>query len=231
MTDSPAAQLRATLSQEEIAELQTLGITVNFAAGTVLFTEGETTTHAILIKEGHVKVVSAGPHGQDVVLATRGPGEMVGEMAPLDGRPRSATVVASTPVEGAIVSAELFNTFLERHPRVMRFLLIQITQRLRDADHRRVDLATLPVVARVATTLLEMAGADALDAGHAGSYTVPDISQVELAGHVGASREGVAKVLRELRAKNMITTGRRSITINDVEALRGVARRNVEEDH
>ncbi|WP_327646861.1 Crp/Fnr family transcriptional regulator [Micromonospora zamorensis] len=230
MTDSPAAQLRAALSHEEVAELQTLGIPVNFAAGTVLFAEGETTTHAILIKDGQVKVVSAGPHGQDVVLATRGPGEVVGEMAPLDGRPRSATVVAITPVSAAIVSAELFNAFLERHPRVMRFLLIQITQRLRDADHRRVDLATLPVVARVAATLLEMAGAAGVDGSRTDPYVVPDISQVELAEYVGASREGVAKALRELRAKRMISTGRRAITINDAEALRVVASGHVEDD-
>ncbi|MEU4435809.1 Crp/Fnr family transcriptional regulator [Micromonospora chalcea] len=231
MTDSPAAQLRAALSPEEIADLQTLGIPVNFATGTILFAEGETTTHAILIKEGHVKVVSAGPHGQEVVLATRGPGEVVGEMAPLDGQPRSATVIASTPVEGAIVSAELFTAFLERHPRVMRFLLIQIMQRLRDADHGRVDLATLPVVARVAAALLEMSGDVNLGRVRTETPTVPDISQVELAAHVGASRESITKALRALRARRVISTGRRTIIIHDVEALSAIARGDVEGDH
>ncbi|WP_088998254.1 Crp/Fnr family transcriptional regulator [Micromonospora echinofusca] len=227
MTDSPVDQLRAALSAEERAELQQLGIPVNLAAGTVLFSEGDTTTHAVLIKEGQVKVVSTGPQGQEVVLATRGPSEVVGEMAPLDGRPRSATVVAVTPVEGAIVSADLFNAFLDRHPRVMRFLLLQVAQRLRDADHRRVDLATLTVGARVAATLLELAGLDPRNPDQAEAHPIPDISQTELAGYVGASREAVAKVLRELRTKKIITTGRRSIVIDDVPALAALTRMNM----
>ncbi|WP_194822724.1 Crp/Fnr family transcriptional regulator [Micromonospora sp. S-DT3-3-22] len=209
-----------------MAELQHLGIPVNLAPGTVVFTEGETTTHAVLIKEGHVKVISAGPQGQEIVLATRGPGEVVGEMSPVDGRPRSATVVAVTPVAGSIVSAEIFNAFLDRHPRVMRFLLLQTTQRLRDADHRRVDLATLTVSARVAATLLEMAGIDPRAPDPSSTHPIPDISQVELAGYVGASREAVAKVLRDLRTKKIIQTARRSIIIDDVPALRALASGN-----
>ncbi|WP_431973274.1 Crp/Fnr family transcriptional regulator [Micromonospora haikouensis] len=227
MTDSPVAQLRAALSAEEMTELQQLGIPVNLASGTVVFSEGDTTTHAVLIKEGQVKVVSSGPHGQEVVLATRGPGEVVGEMAPIDGRPRSATVVAVTPVEGSIVSAEAFNDFLDRHPRVMRFLLLQITQRLRDADHRRVDLATLTVGARVAATLLELAGLDPRNPEPGKAHPIPDISQVELAGYVGASREAVAKVLRDLRTRKIIKTGRRSIIVDDVPALHALTRGNM----
>jgi CRP/FNR family cyclic AMP-dependent transcriptional regulator len=226
VTNSPAAQLRAELSAEEMAELQRLGIPVNLAPGTVVFSEGDTTTHAVLIKQGQVKVVSAGAHGQEVVLATRGPGEVVGEMAPIDGRPRSATVVAVAPVEGSIVSAEVFNSFLDRHPRVMRFLLLQIMQRLRDADHRRVDLATLTVGARVAATLLELAGLDPRNPEPGKSHPIPDISQVELAGYVGASREAVAKVLRDLRTRKIIKTARRSITIEDVPALQALTSGN-----
>ncbi|MBY8871829.1 Crp/Fnr family transcriptional regulator [Micromonospora sp. PLK6-60] len=224
MVDSQVAQLRAALSRDEIAELERLGIPVDLAPGTVLFAEGDTTTHAVLIRHGQVKVVSTGPHGQEVVLATRGPGEVVGEMAPLDHRPRSATVVAVTPVQAAIVSDDTFNDFLDTHPRVMRFLLQQVVQRLRDSDHGRVDLATLTVAARVAATLLELAVRSPASAhSEAEKYMVPDISQTELAGYVGASREAVAKVLRDFRSKGMITTARRAITIDDAAALRAIS--------
>ncbi|MEH1123703.1 Crp/Fnr family transcriptional regulator [Micromonospora sp. CPCC 206061] len=214
----------AAFSPEEIAALQALGIPVTMQPGNVLFAEGERTDHAVLLNRGRVKITSTGSNGQEVVLAVRGPGEIVGEMAPLDRRPRSATVVAITPVEVSIVRADDFNNFLNEHPRVMRSLLTQVIRRLRDADHRRVELATTSVMARVASRLLELASVDSEDEDHSGLSPVPAMSQSDLASLVGASREAVSKVLRTLRSSGIISTHYRSIEIKDLDALRGLAR-------
>ncbi|RKN48413.1 Crp/Fnr family transcriptional regulator [Micromonospora endolithica] len=223
--NAPAGdQLRAALSAEEIAELNELGIPVTFQPGAVIFKEGERSNHAVLIKRGHVKVVSATHADQELVLAMRGPNEVVGEMAPLDGRPRSATVVAATPVEAAIVSAEDFNTFLDAHPRVLRFLLTQIMQRLREADHGRVDLATLSVTARVAACLLELGEVEAgQDATEESAPVVVRVSQNDISAYVGATREAVAKAMGSLRRDGLIKTGYRQIRVINREALAALA--------
>ncbi|MEV4768371.1 Crp/Fnr family transcriptional regulator [Micromonospora humida] len=218
MSTAPDLRLAAMLQPEERAALHAAGIPIRYDVGATLFSEGEQTDHVVLIKAGRVKVVSAGHGGQEVILGIRGPGDMVGEMSPIDGASRSATAVAITPVEASVVRAGDFKAFLLGHPHVQWLLLVQMAGRLRDADRRRVDIVTTGVASRVARCLLDLARADVDNVGRP-TPLVSDVSQQEIAALVGASREAVSKALQGFRLGGLIELARRHVAIIDPEGL------------
>jgi CRP-like cAMP-binding protein len=122
-------------------------------------------------------------------------------------------------VEVRAIPGADFRRFLERHPRVTEILLRSVISRLRLADRQRVDFASLDVTGRVARSLTELADAHGERVEGGVRITLP-ISQEELAGWTGASREAVAKSLHLLRELGWITTDRRSITLLDLGELR-----------
>jgi CRP-like cAMP-binding protein len=168
-----------------------------------------------------VKVSSHTAGGSEVVLAVRGPGALIGEMAAFSGLPRSAAVTALEPVEG--IAVHDFAAFLRGHGRIAVLLLELITGKLRDADRKRIEYGAFDTTGRVATRLLELAERYGEPAGGGVRVALP-LSQDELAGWTGSSREAVSKALRSLRDRGLIETGRRKVVIHDVEGLRRRAR-------
>ena len=112
-----------------------------------------------------------------------------------------------------------FRAFLQRHPRVALLLLEMLSWRLRDADRKRVEYAAFDSVGRVASRLVELAGEHGVTKGGGVEITLP-LSQEELAGWTGSSREAVSKALHTLRELGWVKTDRRRITVLDIEALR-----------
>ncbi|MET9343773.1 MULTISPECIES: Crp/Fnr family transcriptional regulator [unclassified Nonomuraea] len=216
-----AGEFLSMLTPDETEALKAAGRPRRWERGEVLMTEGDTSDWVLLLLEGRVKVSSHTSGGTEVVLAVRGPGGLIGDMSAIDGSPRSATVTALEPVAGVVVRD--FAGFLRAHGRVAVLLMQLVTGRLRDADRKRVEYGAFDTTGRVATRLVELAERYGEQTSTGLRVALP-LSQDELAGWTGASREAVSKALRTLRDRGLIETGRRRVVIHDLEGLRKRAR-------
>jgi CRP-like cAMP-binding protein len=194
-----------------------------YRAGERLFDEGDESDHVILIRQGQVKISSFSPAGYEAVLAVRSAGEIVGESSALDGRPRSSRVVALDDVDGVVISGDRFRAFLRANPDVALELLSYVVARLREADRRRVEFGAYDVAGRVARLLLDLADRFGSPGPNGNGTTITvALSQYDLAGATGSSREAVARALRRLRENGGIVIQRRRITVLRPDALREV---------
>jgi CRP/FNR family transcriptional regulator, cyclic AMP receptor protein len=221
MDDSDAApeEFLAQLSQADRAALTERARTRRWPAGASLFLEGELSSSVVVVVSGRVKVFSLTDQGEEVVLAVRGPGSLLGELSAVDGAPRSASVAALEPVVALVVPTPAFIDYLTSRGTAAMVLIRLITERLRDSDRKRAEFAAFDTAARVARRLVELAERFGERDEHGVRITVA-LSQDELAGWVGASREAVAKALRVLRERGYLTTGRRTMTVLDLDGLR-----------
>jgi CRP/FNR family transcriptional regulator, cyclic AMP receptor protein len=173
----------------------------------------------VVVLEGHVKLVAYGADRREVVLAIRGPGELIGEMAALAGQRRTATVIAVDDVQVGYLTADELRGFLVAHPDVALVLIRMLVRRLSEADRDRVDLATQDSVGMVAKRLVELATEHGKRVDE-GTLIEFSLTQDELASWTGATRETVSRALRLMRRVGWIATDHRSITVLDLPALR-----------
>jgi CRP/FNR family cyclic AMP-dependent transcriptional regulator len=131
------------LGPAELADLLARGTERTFARGRPLMHEGQVPDRVLLLREGTVKVFATTPTGKEVILAVRGPGELVGELAALAGAERSASVVAIERVRAVVIRQDAFQAFLLAQPAAALTLLGVLAGRLRDADAKRAELAGL----------------------------------------------------------------------------------------
>jgi CRP/FNR family transcriptional regulator, cyclic AMP receptor protein len=211
------------LTAEEVTDLRARGRVRRFPRGATLFQEGDRSETVGYVLRGRVKVSTFTDDGAEIVLALPAAGELLGELSAIDGQARSANVTALEPVEAVIVTAEAFRAFIADHPRFALELLRLLSRRLRDSDRKRVEFGAFDTTGRVALRLLELADRFGTANGSGVDITLA-LTQDELAGWVGASREGVSKALRTLRERGLVETGRRRIHVRDVTALRRWAR-------
>lgn len=187
--------------------------------GMVLFAEGDASSRVVLVLNGRAKVSTFSAEGQETVLGYRGPGDVLGELSALDGQPHLATVTIVEPVEALAVTSERFVAALETEPRVALALLRVLVGRLRDADHTRADYTALDVVGRTARRLVELAERYGREVDGEVVIDLP-ISQRELAGWVGSSREAVNKALALLVDRGLVRADHRRLTVLDLEGIR-----------
>jgi CRP/FNR family transcriptional regulator, cyclic AMP receptor protein len=223
--DPPADPFGAALDEPGRRRFATLGRVRRYAAGATLFVEGDRGANVLVIRSGRVKVTKVTPEGHELVLALRGPGALVGELASLDEarRGRSATVSALVAVQAQVIANDDFTDFLEQHPKALLALTRIIIGRLHDADRRRAEFGTYDTLGRLARVLAELAAGSGLVTDE-GVRLEPALAQHELAGLVGASRESVVRALGELRRRGMVETGRRRLIVRDAAALAELAR-------
>jgi len=222
LADPGYSTFLAALEPDELAAFREHAGPRSYPPQTAIFHEGDDPGNVMLLTRGRVKVSMPSRSGREVVLGFSGPGELIGEIAALDGAPRSATVTTLEPVEALRVSARDFSAAMERHPRLMRLLLRSALMRLRSADRDRVEFAAHDTLGRVAWRLLELCERFGERDGDHVVITLP-ISQEELAGWAGASREALAKALHTLRSLGAIETDRRRITVRELAALERLA--------
>lgn len=205
------------------AALRAGGHVRRFRRGQALFTEGDVAERVFVIDQGQVLISSTSPDGREIVLGLRGPGDIIGELSALDGEARSATALVVTDVEAIVAPGSALARALE-DVAAARDLISILATRLRDADRKRLEFATLDTLGRVAERLLELA--DGFGApGERGIVLDLPLSQEQLASWCGASRESTVKALGTLRTLNCISTGRQSLIIHDPDALRRHAHR------
>lgn len=226
--------LAAILPTEAWNRLVGSGSPRTFRRGQPLLHQGDPARHVILLLRGRVKISRVDPDGSTVVLAVRGPGEILGEIGLLGGDVRSATVTAIDTCETRVVGADEF-TALVRLLGLESQLLRHVIHRFREGEDLRAELSTLPARVRVARCLLrwavvpghaEVAGGgedeQRSDSRHRriGIGVGIGLSQEELAQAVGVHRSTVAQELRILREEGLISTRRHRIAITDLAGLR-----------
>jgi CRP/FNR family transcriptional regulator, cyclic AMP receptor protein len=190
-----------------------------FKAGSTLTHEGAPGSEVLLLVSGRVKIAVTTPEGKEIVLQFCGPGDLVGELAVIDRGSRSGTAAALEPVEAIAISAAEFRAMIESRPGFALALLRSLVRRFRDADRMRVEFAAAQTLGRVAARLIELVDRHGEPSDGGVAITLP-LSQEELAGWTGSSREAVAKALHTLRALGCIRTERRRIIVLDEAELR-----------
>jgi CRP/FNR family transcriptional regulator, cyclic AMP receptor protein len=173
----------------------------------------------VIVLDGRVKLTAYGPDRREVVIALRGPGELLGEMAALGGQRRTATAVAVEDAEVGFLHADELRDFLHDHPDAALVMIRMLVRRLSDATRDVVDLATRDSVGRIAKRLLELAAEHGAPTS-GGTRIELSLSQDELARWTGATRETVSRALRLMRQLGWVATDHRTVTVLDADALR-----------
>jgi len=212
----------ARLSPDERDGLSGLGARLRFPRGAILMFENEPDDRVMLILGGRVKVAHIDGDGRETLLSIRDPGDVLGELAFIDGEPRSATVTALEAVDVLVMPGGVFRTHLETTPRVAVVLLEIVARRFREATVKRLQFGASDTMARLAARIVELAERYG-EPGADGVVVRSPISQEELAGWTGASRAGVAQALQSMRELGWIRTERRRLIVTDAAALRARA--------
>lgn len=189
-----------------------------FSKGAMIVAEGDPGDALFVVRSGEVKVVLAGEDGRDVILNVLNVGDHFGELALIDGRPRSAHVIATQASSLLTLSRADFRRQVEQSPQVAWGLMVELSRRLRQADGTIGSLVLLDVPGRVAKVLLEHA-----TPGEPATL-VKQLTHQVIAQMIGASRETVSRAMAEFQEKGIISVQRRIVTITDRKALEARAR-------
>ena len=206
------------LEPSELERIAQVAIPRSFPKGARVFHEGDRTDACYVIRAGEVRVTREHPDGRAIALATLGPGELVGELAMLDGGVRSASVEALTDVDLLAVSATDMRGLLERNAEITAKLVIALTKRLRETNERisRQSFQTVP--SRVAGVLSQLVSEE--NAEHGRDGVTIRMNQADLAQLAGTSRESVSRFLAVLERAGVVRVGRGRVTVLEPHRLR-----------
>src|SRR5436305_8089019 len=211
--------LFADLADEDIRALMAVARKRTFRSGEVIFHRDDPGQVLYVIKEGKVKICLVSPDGQEISLVVFGKGECFGDLAILDGLPRSADAIALEKVECYTLQRSDFHDAIMKNPKIAIQVMEFLSKRLRSTDQMVENLIFLDVYGRVAKKLLELADAHGVKTGE-GVLIDVRLTQQELASMVGASRESVNKVLGYFTDKNFISTDKHRITLHRITDLK-----------
>ena len=206
--------LRAEDSQHIAALLQKQTL----RKGDVLFRNGEEGHSLYMITAGKIKIVRQSRDGDEMILAVLSTGDFCGEMALLDGLPRSADAIAVEETHLYGLNRKDFLSYVMNNETAVRAILSALSKRLRKADDFLEDIFFLNIAARLAKKLIELARSNGFREGDNGPIKL-SFTQKDLAGMIGATRESVNKELRSLREKNLIALSGKAILIQNMEGL------------
>ena len=191
-----------------------------------VFREEETIFHRedignalYVIRSGRVKIRLTAEDGRETVLALLSPGDCFGELAVLDGEPRSADAVTMERTETLMLTRDDFLSALDQSPTLAKRIIVLLSQKLRQTNEQLSDLVFYDVHGRVAKRLLELAAAHGIRRSEGTQIGIP-LTQQELANMVGATRESVNRVLRYFAGRGVIQVANQRITIVKPEGLR-----------
>jgi CRP/FNR family cyclic AMP-dependent transcriptional regulator len=197
-----------SLTGAELRALSGQGAVKSFQKHTVIVSEGEETDSLYVVLSGRVKVFVADETGKEVVLGTQGAGEYFGEMV-LDGGPRSASVMTLEPSRFLIIPKHKVRDFLRGQPDFAIRLIEKLIHRSRSLTASVKNLALMDVYGRVARLLLELAQDDG------GALVIREkLTQQDIASRVGASREMVSKILKDLATGGYLSITHKRITLH-----------------
>ena len=197
-------RLLAKLPREFLSQLLAGERTLKLREGETLFERGDAGDGCYWLRGGVLAICVASATGEQRILAILGPGAIVGELAMIDGLPRSASVLAIRDCELTFVSRAAFIELLHRHPELYIDIVTTLAARLRQADEDMVASSFLTVRARVARALLQFARHFGEEAVLGRSLIRYKITQNDLAAMAGVARESVSRTFRELRRQKIV---------------------------
>jgi CRP/FNR family transcriptional regulator, cyclic AMP receptor protein len=202
--------LFAELDDREIASVAAVAKSRRYARDEVVMHEQERGDVFCLIRSGKVKITMSSPEGKEIILSLLGPGDFFGEMALLDNEPRSASVIATEPLELVTIWRDDFLSLLSENFSITRKVLAELSRRLREAVSRIESLSTMDVNGRLARFLLELARdhGKLLDNGF---IAVTRPTHQAIANTIGTSRETVSRLLHELMRQDLLLTEGKTI--------------------
>jgi CRP/FNR family cyclic AMP-dependent transcriptional regulator len=214
-TDLKSFPLFEGVTDPDLRALADRAVTRNYPKQAIIVNEGDDESDSLyLILGGRVKVYLADEHGKELILSIKGPGQYFGEMV-LDDQPRSASVMTLEPAQFAILSRADFRAFLLSHAEVALQLIQNLIRLARGLNRSVRNLAMLDVYGRVARILLELA------VERDGKLVIPErLTQKDIAARVGASREMINRILRDLTTGGYVTVEDGRITINKAPPAR-----------
>jgi CRP/FNR family cyclic AMP-dependent transcriptional regulator len=214
------------LAEREREALRAICTRKGFERNSAIVAEDDAVDDIVIIWSGLAKVCSQGT-SRPVLLALRGPGDIVGEMASIGGGGRSATVIAIHEVVGLVTEAARFGEFLGKSQEASKALQKVLVSRLRESDSSRIGATATNVAQRLARSLLVL-----LDFGQ--RYGVPAdgrgdkidlaLTQEDLASFINASPRAVAREIERWKERDIVTAGRRWMIIQQPSALKRIAR-------
>lgn len=204
-----------------VREIENLCQWETYPPGSWLFERGQDTAHVFFVIQGVVRVLNYSANGRVVRFASVSPGGMFGELAAIDGLPRSATVVADEPCVVAKLGAPDFQNLLKTSPEFAMSVVSRLASIVRACDEQILDLAELNASQRVCLHLLRLADPDPIVPNSWVVYPLP--TQATLAGDAGTTRETVARVLGRLSTQGIVQRKGRSLYIRDRERLESLA--------
>ncbi|MGW2488805.1 Crp/Fnr family transcriptional regulator [Streptomyces sp. NPDC001606] len=220
--DWPAPSLLGSLGEDARARLLTLGVRARYDPDRILMREADHTDFVLILLDGVVKATGRTQDGRDALLAVRMGGDLVGELAALDGDPRSATVTTCGPVVARMATRAAFLDCLRREPRIADAVNRSVVAKLRSANAHRINFTGCDVGTRLARVLHHLAMTYGERAG-AGAVIHWPITQPELATLAGAAEPSVHKALRRLRRAGAVSTGYRTVRVDDLARLHAIA--------
>lgn len=205
------------LDEEELERFSRVAVPRSYPAGTRVFHEGDHSDACYIIRSGTFRVTREHPDGRAITLATLGPGNIVGELAMLDGEVRSASV-ETLGGDGELIAlpARDVRALLRKHPEITVKMVAALTRRLRAANERisRQSFQTVP--SRVAGVLSQMVEEEKRDGDR--PITIR-MNQADLAQLAGTSRESVSRFLADLERAGVVRAGRGQVTVLEPERL------------
>jgi len=203
-----AEQAIGDIGDPMVRELAARGQVRTFPKNAVIINEGDRGDSLYVILSGRVKVYVSDDDGREMILDIYGPGDYVGEMA-LDGRPRSASVMTLEPTSCSVVTREELRAAIAANPDIAMSLIATLIDRARIATDNVKNLALMDVYGRVARLLLSLAKEDN------GKLVVPErMTQQDIADRVGASRDMISRIFKDLTVGGYVTIENRTITIH-----------------
>lgn len=195
----PLFSMLTAIQAEAVAEAV---VKSRFKRGEAIVEQGKKSNALFIMLTGRARVVTTDQRGREVILATLHTGDYVGEMSLIDDEPHSATVRAEIQTDVLVLGRTEFARCLPENSTMAYAVMRGLVQRLRQADRKIESLALMDVYGRVARVLLEFATPDAL-----GNSVIRDkVSRQDLAKMVGASREMVSRVMKDLEDRGFIET-------------------------
>jgi len=208
------------LPQDMVSDLVAGATTRSLRTGETLFRAGDVGDGCYRLDEGLLKVSLISSEAEERIIAILKPGAIVGDLAVMDGLPRSATVVAFTDCKLHFISRALFELFAHNHPKIYEHLVKVLATRLRDTDETIASLAFLSMKGRLARALLELSE-NLGQESDSGAIRIPYmISQRDLAAMAGVARENTNRVLTEWERMGLVTKSSGHYQINDTERLK-----------
>ncbi len=198
--------------------LTSIGTRTSLRDGRVLFRQGDPADAVYLVAVGRIRIVLSTPTGRELLVATKGPGELVGELACLDARDRTATAIAEGPAECVVIRPDRFLEALEEHGALAVAILRDVSRQVRRADQRIASRDSEDIGTRLAGQLVELCETYGEHSGRAPGVELR-INQDDLAAWIGTTRESVGRALARFRGDGLLTTGRGRIRIHDVDEL------------